>query len=464
MSTTNGLRVALGSDHTGFTLKENLKQYLTTQGYNFHDCGTYGPDSVDYPKTAYAVAIKVSQGDADIGIIVDGAGIGSAMVATKLRGVRAALCYDVSSARNAREHNNANLLTLGAGLVGPTLAEQIVFTFLTHQCTVERYLKRVKMIDDLDDKKAPILVTETKSNEDTMNEISAQDIEKISQRVRELLSVSPQLNASECGTDMICKCGIHLEKSPDTIRQFLNFGVDRIAYHAATGCDCVPEDIARCIDHTILKPDSKESDVVKLCDEAREFEFASVCVSPSYVPIAARELANSPVKVCTVVGFPSGAHMPEIKAMEARRAIRDGAREIDMVANIGALKSGNDELVYRDIRLVCEACEDGNAILKVIIETAYLTDDEKIRVCELAKKAKAHYVKTSTGFGPGGATVDDIKLMKKIVAPAGMGVKAAAGIRTYETAEEMIRAGADRIGATASVKIVQQAKGITVSN
>ena len=150
--------------------------------------------------------------------------------------------------------------------------------------------------------------------------------------------------------------------------------------------------------------------------------------------------------------------------METRRAIRDGAKEIDMVANIGALKSGNDDLVYRDIRLVCESCEDGNAILKVIIETAYLTDDEKVRVCELAKKAKAHYVKTSTGFGPGGATVDDIKLMKKIVAPAGMGVKAAAGIRSYETAEKMIRAGADRIGATASVKIVQQAKGVTVSN
>ena len=202
----------------------------------------------------------------------------------------------------------------------------------------------------------------------------------------------------------------------------------------------------------------------KLCAEAREYGFASVCVSPSYVPVAAKELANSPVKVCTVVGFPSGAHMPEIKAMEARRAIRDGAEEIDMVVNIGAIKTGDDDLVYRDILRVSEACEDGSAILKVIIETGLLSDDEKIRACQLAKKARANYVKTSTGFGPGGATAEDIALMYDIVSSSGMGVKASGGVRNYETAHKMIQAGATRIGATAGIKILQQAKEVTLTS
>jgi deoxyribose-phosphate aldolase len=243
----------------------------------------------------------------------------------------------------------------------------------------------------------------------------------------------------------------------------MDLGVSRFGYNDATGGDCVPEDIARCIDHTLLKPDATEDDIKRLCAEAREYQFASVCVSPSYVPLAAKELQNSPVKVCTVVGFPSGSHMPEIKALEARRAIRDGAKEIDMVINIGALKSKNYDWVYRDIRMVVEACEDGGAICKVIIETGYLTDEEKIKACELAKKARAHFVKTSTGFGPGGATVHDVKLMKQVVGDAGMGVKASAGIRDYETAKQMILAGADRIGASAGVKIVQGTGDITVS-
>jgi deoxyribose-phosphate aldolase len=156
--------------------------------------------------------------------------------------------------------------------------------------------------------------------------------------------------------------------------------------------------------------------------------------------------------------------MPEIKALEARRAIRDGAQEIDMVVNIGAIKTGDDELVYRDILRVSEACEDGSAILKVIIETGLLTDEEKRRACELAKKARANYVKTSTGFGPGGATAEDIALMYSIVSGAGMGVKASGGVRSYETAHKMIQAGATRIGATAGIKIVQQAKEVTLTN
>ena len=177
----------------------------------------------------------------------------------------------------------------------------------------------------------------------------------------------------------------------------------------------------------------------------------------------AKELAGCPVKVCTVVGFPSGAHVPEIKALETRRAIRDGAEEIDMVINIGALKSNNDDLVYRDILLVCEACEDGGAISKVIIEAALLTDDEKVRACELAKKARANYVKTSTGFGPHGATAEDVALMSSIVSSSGIGVKAAGGIRSYEDAQKMILAGATRIGASAGLKIVQQAKEVTLT-
>jgi deoxyribose-phosphate aldolase len=263
---------------------------------------------------------------------------------------------------------------------------------------------------------------------------------------------------------MVCTCGICVEKKPETFRKFIDFGVDRLGIEYGPGGECVPEDVAHCIDHTILKPDATEDDIITLCAEAKEFKFASVCVSPSYVSIAARELAESPVKVCTVVGFPSGAHMPEVKAMETRRAIREGAEEIDMVINIGALKSGNDELVYRDIRTVVEACNDGSAISKIIIEAALLTADEKVRACTMAKRAKANYVKTSTGFGPGGATAEDVALMSKIVGQSGIGVKAAGGIKSYDDAQKMIEAGATRLGASAGIKILQQAKSVTISN
>ncbi|MFQ6613654.1 MAG: deoxyribose-phosphate aldolase [Fidelibacterota bacterium] len=243
----------------------------------------------------------------------------------------------------------------------------------------------------------------------------------------------------------------------------MNFGVERIGLHDGTGCTAVPEDIARCIDHTVLKPDATEPDIKRICQEARDNHFASVCISPSYVKLAARELAGSDVKVCTVIGFPSGAHTPEIKALEARQAIREGAREIDMVINIGALKSGRDELVYRDIRAVTEACEDGGALCKVIIEAALLTDEEKVRACEAARKARAHFVKTSTGFGPGGATVEDVALMKAVVARDGIEVKAAGGIRSYDDAKKMVAAGASRIGASAGIAILKQAREVTVS-
>jgi deoxyribose-phosphate aldolase len=471
--TTKAVPIAIGADHGGYSLKESLREYLTQQGYPVVDCGTTGTQPVDYPHYAYLVAKEVADGKARFGIMVDGAGIGSAMVANKVKGVRAALCYDVSTARNAREHNDANVLTLGAGLIGPELARQIVTTFLTHQCTVERHRRRVSLIDALDRGEVPNGTISNK-NEETVQEeavleISSVDIAQIAERVGELIGAggaeaSVHHNGDHCASDMVCRCGVCVEKAPETIRKFIDFGVERIGYHNGTGCECVPEDIARCIDHTLLKPDATEDDIKKLCAEAREFQFATVCVSPSYVPLAARELAGSPVKVCTVVGFPSGAHMPEIKALEARRAIRDGAEEIDMVINIGALKSGNDELVYRDIRLVCEACEDGSAVSKIIIEAAYLTDEEKVRACQLAKRARADYVKTSTGFGPGGATAQDVALMSEVVGHTGMGVKAAGGIHSYEEAREMILAGATRIGASAGLKILQEAKSVTFSN
>ncbi len=465
MPEADKMKIAIGADHGGFPLKEKLKSYLTDKGYIVDDCGTFGTDSVDYPKFAYAVAGKVAEGIADYGIMIDGAGIGSAMTANKVPGVRAAACYSEALANNAREHNNANLLTLGAGITDEKSARAIVDTFLQQECTVERHLRRVEMINELDKLKTINNPTVKKNSEVALNNnINNNDLEKISQRVREILNGNNSAQGTSCGTDMVCQCGVHVEKTPETYRKFMDFGVERISFEEGTGGDCVPEDIAHCIDHTILKPDATEQEIRKVCAEAREFKFASVCVSPSYVPVVAEELRGTEVKVCTVVGFPSGAHMPEIKAMETRRAIRDGAREIDMVINIGALKSRNDDLVYRDIRMVVEACEDGNAVSKVIIETAFLTDEEKVRACELAKKAKANYVKTSTGFGPGGATVNDVKLMKSVVGDAGMKVKASAGIRSYEDAEAMIKAGADRIGASASIKILQGAKGVTVSN
>ncbi|MFQ5583284.1 MAG: deoxyribose-phosphate aldolase [Calditrichia bacterium] len=221
--------------------------------------------------------------------------------------------------------------------------------------------------------------------------------------------------------------------------------------------------MARYIDHTLLRPDASVKDIEKLCSEALKYGFASVCVNPTFVKAAANWLKNSNTKVCSVVGFPFGTHMPEIKGLEARRAIRDGAREIDMVINIGALKDRDLDLLYRDIRTVVEACDDGSAICKVIIETALLTDEEKVIACQVAKKARAEFVKTSTGYASGGATAHDVALMAETVRGSGMEVKASGGIRSREDALQMIKAGATRIGASASVKIISGDPGITES-
>ena len=208
------------------------------------------------------------------------------------------------------------------------------------------------------------------------------------------------------------------------------------------------------IDHTLLKPDATADQIAQLCYEAKKYKFASVCVNPTHVSLCAELLKDSPVKVCTVIGFPLGASAPEVKAFEAQTAIKDGASEIDMVLNIGALKAGDLTLAAQDIHEVVRVGHQAGAIVKVIIETALLTDEEKVTASLLAKEAGADFVKTSTGFSGGGATVEDVKLIRRVVGPE-MGVKAAGGVHDFEEAQSMVKAGATRIGASAGVKIVQ---------
>ena len=212
------------------------------------------------------------------------------------------------------------------------------------------------------------------------------------------------------------------------------------------------EELASYIDHTLLKPEASREQIRAVCEEAKQYHFASVCVNPCWVPLIAEELKGSGVSVCCVIGFPLGASLSSVKAFEAREAVAAGAQEIDMVINVGAVKSGDWELVRDDIAAVNAA--KGDAKLKVIIETCLLTDEEKVRVCEIAKETGADFVKTSTGFSTGGATVQDVALMRKTVGPE-MGVKASGGIRTLEDALAMIEAGASRLGASAGVKIIE---------
>ena len=244
-------------------------------------------------------------------------------------------------------------------------------------------------------------------------------------------------------------------KSPEETRVLAAAGAERVV---ATPGYCPAEDgLARLIDHTLLKPDATREEIERLCREAAQFCFASVCVNPNWVPLCRELLRGSGVKVCTVIGFPFGSHMPDVKAYEARRAVEQGAEEVDMVINIGALKSKDYALVEQDIRGVVQAVGKAT-IVKVILETAMLTREEKIMGSTLAKAAGADFVKTSTGFGGGGATVEDIQLMRETVGPE-MGVKASGGVRTKEDVEKLVAAGATRIGASAGVKIVRGEAG-----
>src|SRR5213080_5203132 len=253
-----------------------------------------------------------------------------------------------------------------------------------------------------------------------------------------------------------CEChSVVAECCPDRLQGVLDAGATRVGLHAAGGA---PSGVASMIDHTLLKPDATRQQIEELCREAAQFKFATVCVNPTWVATCARLLAGSGVGVCSVVGFPLGATTADVKGYETQRAIFDGAREIDMVINVGALKSGDLRGVERDIEAVTAPCRECGALSKVIIEAALLTDDEKITACTIAKAAGADYVKTSTGFGPGGATAADVALMRRVVGED-MGVKAAGGVRDLDALKAMIAAGATRVGASAGVKIVQQARG-----
>jgi deoxyribose-phosphate aldolase len=410
------LKIALGSDHGGFALKQQLHEYLSGLGHAVEDCGTTGTAPADYPRIAFAVASLVGSGACAFGIVVDGAGIGSAMAANKVRGVRAAACYNDALARSSREHNDANVLTLGAGQTGFEAARSIVDIFLSTACTAERYRARVQLITGIEERSM------SQGSRDGEGTLSPEDIARVADKVREILAHG--------------------------------------AKPAPAGPAIPPDRLAQLIDHTLLKAEATSADIEKLCEEARRHRFFSVCVNPANVQQAKKLLRGTPVKVCCVVGFPLGAQAPESKALEARRAIREGAQEIDMVINIGALKSGDDALVLRDIRRVVEACKDGRAASKVILETALLTDAEKIRACEISMKAGADFVKTSTGFSSGGATVDDVALMSRTVAPRKLGVKASGGIRSYADVVKMVGAGATRVGCSSSVKIMAEALAI----
>jgi deoxyribose-phosphate aldolase len=253
-----------------------------------------------------------------------------------------------------------------------------------------------------------------------------------------------------------CRCHSVLDDCcPDRLRGVLDAGATRVGVHAAGGA---PSEVAALIDHTLLKPDATRAQIETLCQEAAQFSFATVCVNPTWVALCARALAGTAVGVCSVVGFPLGATAADVKTYETRRAIFDGAREIDMVINIGALKSGDLRAVEHDIEAVTTPCRDCRVLSKVIIEAALLSEDEKVTACTLAKAAGADYVKTSTGFGPGGATPADVALMRRVVG-ADMGVKAAGGIRDFAGVKAMLAAGATRVGASAGVKIVKEARG-----
>ena len=289
-----------------------------------------------------------------------------------------------------------------------------------------------------------------------------QQLEKLIQAVTEeiLGYLGTEKCADLCGLEideLVCPgcnqwCA---EKCVKKTRKVVEAGAARISAGAEVGP--IEADIARLIDHTLLKPEATRDDIRKICVEALKYGFASVCVNPWNVSQAAEILRGSDVRVCTVVGFPLGATLPQVKVFEAEEAIKLGAQEIDMVINIGALKSRQDEAVEADIRGVVEASHRGGAICKVILETALLTTEEKIRGSLAAKNAGADFVKTSTGFGPGGATAEDVRLMRAVVGGE-LGIKAAGGVRSLEDLQKMVEAGATRIGASASVKILEQAR------
>ena len=276
------------------------------------------------------------------------------------------------------------------------------------------------------------------------------DLDRLTELVTD--AVMAQLGAQSGLAEPPCACH-HLSpgQCPDVMRPLVERGAERFGLTASAP----HAGLSALIDHTLLKPDATEDQIRKLCAEAAEYKFATVCIQPTWVRFAARQLHGTGVGVCTVAGFPLGANTPDVKAYETRRAVFDGATEVDMVINIGALKSRDYQTVEDDIRGVVRACREGGALSKVIIEAALLDDDEKVKASTLAAAAGADFVKTSTGFGPGGATVEDVALMRRVVGEK-MGVKAAGGVRDRATAKQMVQAGATRIGASAGIRIVKE--------
>jgi deoxyribose-phosphate aldolase len=281
------------------------------------------------------------------------------------------------------------------------------------------------------------------------------DLEHLVEQITDVIVA--RLNGDADGQAQMCGCTNEcFNRCPERMHRIVDAGAARIGL--VLGQTASARDWASLIDHTLLKPEATEDDIRRLCEEAARFRFASVCVNPTWVRASACHLNGTGVPVCTVIGFPLGATLPDVKAYEARRAIFDGAREVDMVINVGALKSRDDCAVEHDIHSVVEVAHEFNVTCKVIIETALLSDDEKVRACLAAKRAGADFVKTSTGFAKGGATVADIALMRQTVG-AELGVKASGGVKGLEDARAMVEAGATRIGASVGVKIAQEASG-----
>ncbi len=286
-------------------------------------------------------------------------------------------------------------------------------------------------------------------------------IQELTDAITRALQAQARKVCDDAAGGLCVDCGVCAVMCEGRARRILDAGATRLTARGVNASD-VPKDIAGYIDHTLLKPDATPAEIAKLCQEAREFHFAAVCVNPPFVKQCAELLRGSDVQVATVVGFPLGAHTTATKVFETEQACVDGATEIDMVINVGELKAKHDDLVRQDIRDVVEAAHRAGALVKVIIETALLTDEEKARASRLAQTAGADFVKTSTGFGSGGATAHDVALMRDTVGP-NLGIKAAGGIRDFAQAQEMIQAGATRIGASAGVKIVQAARGEKVA-
>jgi deoxyribose-phosphate aldolase len=294
-----------------------------------------------------------------------------------------------------------------------------------------------------------------------VDEITRQVVSQMKTSAPATTPVAASASAGGCTSDCCeCKDGRCVRECSTRVKQVVEQGAGRIS----SGLGYIPRDLslARLIDHTILKPDASAGEVAQLCREAREYHFASVCVNSIYVPLCADMLKGSDVAVCTVVGFPLGASPAEVKAYEAQLAIQNGASEIDMVLNIGTIKSGNIKGLFHDISTVVKTCHAHSVICKVIFETSKLNDEEKVIASQVSKMAGADFVKTSTGFGGGGATVGDVALMRRVVGPE-IGVKASGGVRNLADAQALVKAGATRIGASAGVAIVKAERGETVS-